>query len=79
LQYIHTLTYTENTKKLQAKNSKVVLNETNDEIKEEQQAMYDFAVERSTKDVHKPSRNGRRYFKGEDVYGCPFLDHQNKL
>jgi hypothetical protein len=52
---------------------------TNDEIKEEQKAMYDFAVERSTKDVHKPSRNGRRYFKGEDVYGCPFLDHQNKL
>jgi hypothetical protein len=52
---------------------------TNDEIKEEQQAMYDFAVERSTKDVHKPFRNGRRYFKGEDVYGCQFLDHQNKL
>jgi hypothetical protein len=52
---------------------------TDEQIEEEQQAMRDFGVERSTKDIHKPNGNGRRYFKGEDVYGCPFSDHQNKL
>jgi hypothetical protein len=52
---------------------------TNEQIEEEQRAMHDFGVERSTKDIYKPHGNGRRYFKGEDVYGCPFSDHQNKL
>lgn len=51
----------------------------NEEIKIEQQAMSDFGIERSTKDVKKPHGNGRRYFNGEDVYGCPFSDHQKKL
>lgn len=52
---------------------------TEEQIKEEQTAMRDFGIERSTQDVHNPNGNGRRYFKGEDVYGCPFADHQNKL
>jgi hypothetical protein len=52
---------------------------TKEEIEEEQTAMRDFGIERATKDIHKPNGNGRRYFKGEDVYGCPFSDHQNKL
>jgi hypothetical protein len=52
---------------------------TEDEIKEEQTIMRDFGIERSTKDKKKLNGNGRRYFKGEDVYGCPFKDHQNKL
>lgn len=52
---------------------------TNEQIEEEQQVMHDFGIERSTKDIHKPNGNGRRYFKGEDVYGCPFSNHQNKL
>jgi hypothetical protein len=50
-----------------------------EEIKEEQQTMVDFGIERSTKDIKNPHGNGRRYFKGEDVYGCPFLDHQRKI
>ena len=41
--------------------------------------MRDFGIERSTEDIKKPNGNGRRYFKGEDVYGCPFKDHQSKL
>lgn len=52
---------------------------TTEQIEEEQKVMYDFGIERSTKDIHKPNGNGRRYFKGEDVYGCPFSNHQNKL
>lgn len=52
---------------------------TEDQIKEEQIAMRDFGIERSTEDIKKPNGNGRRYFKGEDVYGCPFKDHQSKL
>lgn len=52
---------------------------TTEQIEEEQKAMHDFGIERSTKDIHKPNGNGRRYFKGEDVYGCPFSNHQNKL
>ena len=51
----------------------------NEQINEEQQTMVDFGIERSTKDIKKPHGNGRRYFKGEDVYGCPFSDHQKKL
>jgi hypothetical protein len=51
----------------------------NKEIEEEQQAMIDFGIERSTLDGKKPNGNGRRYFNGEDVYGCPFSDHQKKL
>jgi len=39
----------------------------------------DFGKERSGPDREKPHRNGRRYFNGEDVYGCPFHDHQKKI
>ena len=52
---------------------------TKEEIEEEQQVMREFGVERSTKDIEKPNGNGRRYFNGEDVRGCPFHDHQTKL
>lgn len=52
---------------------------TKEEIELERKAMRDFGIERSQKDVTKPNGNGRRYFNGEDVYGCPFLDHQKKV
>jgi hypothetical protein len=52
---------------------------TKEEIEEEQKVMREFGVERSTKDIEKPNGNGRRYFNGEDVRGCPFHDHQTKL
>jgi len=52
---------------------------TKEEIEEEQQVMREFGIERSTKDIEKPNGNGRRYFKGEDVRGCPFHNHQPKL
>jgi hypothetical protein len=39
----------------------------------------EFGIERSTKDVHKPSGNGRRYFRGEDACGNKFPDHQKRL
>jgi len=49
------------------------------EIAEEQQAMRDFGIERSTLDRNKPHGNGRRYFHGEDVYGNKFPDHQKRV
>lgn len=52
---------------------------TSEEILEEQQAMIDFGDERRNLDKSKPHGNGRRYFNGEDVYGCPFSDHQKKI
>ena len=52
---------------------------TEEQINEEQRAMHDFGIERSTEDIKKPNGNGRRYFKGEDVYGCPFHSHQTKI
>jgi len=39
----------------------------------------DFSIERNGPDKDKPHTNGRRYFNGEDVYGCPFHDHQRKI
>jgi len=45
-------------------------------IEEERKAMRDFGQERATEDKLKPRSNGRRYFKGEDVYGNSFDDHQ---
>lgn len=38
-----------------------------------------FSEERQGPDKEKPHTSGRRYFKGEDVYGCPFHDHQKKI
>lgn len=52
---------------------------TKDEINEERRAMFDFGVERSTKDINKPHGNGRRYFNGEDIYGNKFDNHQNRI
>jgi len=52
---------------------------TPEQILEEQQAMADFGDERRNLDRSKPHGNGRRYFNGEDVYGCPFSDHQKKI
>lgn len=43
------------------------------------QAGRDFAVERNGPDRDKPHESGRRYFNGEDVYGCPFHDHQKRF
>jgi len=48
-------------------------------IKHIEQAAMDFSAERTGSDLEKPGRNGRRYFNGEDVYGCPYLDHQKRI
>ena len=43
------------------------------------QAGQDFSAERQGPDREKPHESGRRYFNGEDVYGCPFYDHQKRF
>lgn len=48
-------------------------------IEEERQAMRDFGIERQTTDREKPNGNGKRYWKGEDVYGEKFEDHQRRM
>ena len=45
----------------------------------EQEAVQQFAAERLGADRSKPGGNGKRYWRGEDVYGNPFPDHQTKL
>ncbi len=50
-----------------------------DDIKIEQVAMHDFGHERQNIDQYTPRKAGRRYFRGEDVYGNKFPDHQKKL
>lgn len=51
-----------------------------DLVREEQQAMGDFAREREGPDLKKKHAAGRRYHKGEDVYGTPFPhSHQTHL
>ena len=53
---------------------------TSDEfIKHIRQAGKDFSIERQGPDREKPHESGRRYFNGEDVYGCPFHDHQKRF
>lgn len=52
---------------------------TEDEIKVEIQASVDAGKERDTVDKTKPHGAGRRYFKGEDVYGNEFVDHQRRV
>ena len=49
------------------------------QINEERQCMEEFAKERSTKDIHKPNRNGKRYWRGVDIYDNKFEDHQTGL
>lgn len=52
---------------------------TKEQIEEEQLAMRDFGIERSTEDKNKKNANGRRYHNGEDVYGNKFPDHQKGI
>ena len=52
---------------------------TPEQIAEEQQCAADFAAERSGPDQQKRYKNGRRYFRGEDVYGNKFKDHQTHI
>jgi len=48
-------------------------------IEHVRQCVKDFSEERNGPDKEKPGTNGRRYFMGEDIYGCPFLDHQKRI
>jgi len=48
-------------------------------IEEERQCGLDFGKERAEKDSKKRRRNGRRYFKGIDIYNNKFSDHQISL
>ena len=48
-------------------------------IETERQCAKDFGIERSTKDRDKPNGNGKRYWRGEDIYGNKFTDHQTNL
>ena len=48
-------------------------------IRCEQEAVQQFAAERIGPDRTKPGGNGKRYWRGEDVYGNPFPSHQSKL
>lgn len=57
--------------------AKLLVDETS--INEERKCSSDFALERSSKDVNKKDGNGKRYWRGEDVYGNKFLDHQTSL
>jgi len=50
-----------------------------EEIEIERQCAKNFGIERSTKDIDKPNGNGKRYWRGEDIYGNKFLDHQTSL
>jgi len=53
---------------------------TREQIAEEQQAARDFGRERAERDVLRPDGVGRRYHKGEDVYGNKFPHtHQTRL
>jgi len=52
---------------------------TEEEIRTEIQAAADASKERRTVDKQKPHAAGRRYFKGEDVYGNKFPDHQRRM
>ena len=53
---------------------------TPEQIAEEQQAAQDFGRERAERDVLRPDGVGRRYHKGEDVYGNKFRHtHQTRL
>jgi hypothetical protein len=48
-------------------------------IEEERKCANDLGKERAEIDKYKKNGNGRRYFKGEDVYGNKFIDHQITL
>lgn len=48
-------------------------------IEEEQKCMADFGHERSNIDIHKKGKNGKRYWRGMDIYDNKFPDHQTSL
>jgi hypothetical protein len=47
-----------------------------EDIEDEWKIIEEFGRERQTIDSKKPHAAGKRYFKGEDVYGNKFSDHQ---
>lgn len=50
------------------------------EVHDEQKTAMDFGEERRNEDPKKPRGVGRRYYRGEDVYGTPFTHpHQKAL
>lgn len=49
------------------------------DIETERECARAFGVERTTIDIKKKHRNGKRYWHGEDIYGNKFSDHQNGL
>lgn len=49
------------------------------EILEERTCAHKFGIERATIDVYKKAGNGKRYWRGEDIYGNKFTDHQTSL
>jgi hypothetical protein len=52
---------------------------TDNQITEERECARLFGVERSTEDQKKKHRNGKRYWRGEDIYSNKFIDHQTGL
>ena len=52
---------------------------TAEQIAEEQKCGADFAAERAGPDQQKRYQNGRLYFRGVDVYGNKFKDHQTHI
>jgi hypothetical protein len=49
------------------------------EVQIERDCAKAFGLERSTVDIKKKHRNGKRYWRGEDIYGNKFDDHQTGL
>ncbi len=48
-------------------------------IQAERECAKQFGIERAGVDRQKKAGNGKRYWRGEDVYGNKFNDHQNSL
>ena len=51
----------------------------NESIQKERECAKAFGVERSTIDQQKKHRNGKRYWRGVDIYDNKFSDHQTGL
>lgn len=50
-----------------------------EDIEAERESTIKLGIERSTVDIKKRDRNGKRYWRGIDVYDNKFSDHQNHL
>ena len=50
-----------------------------EDIEAERESTIKLGIERSTVDIKKRDRNGKRYWRGIDVYDNKFSDHQNNL